>query len=316
MVGAVTPPDPARVLPDGVSVALLTPVAADGTLDLPALDRLVARARQGGVAGLSPAGSTGEGARLSAAQRLRVVSRVVGVCDGLPVIAGVPCRAPEETHAELCRIADAGAAAALIAPPGPYRCTDDELASHVEGLADRSPLPLVLYHIPALAPPGFSPALVARLAAHERIVGMKDSSRDLEYLRTVLRRAHGLPFRVVTGTDALLTESLAAGAAGAIAPSPCVAPGWAAEVFRAWAGGAPVRARGRQDALLELVTACRAAGFPAGWKAAAAMTGVCGERPVPPGMPVADAVRTELRRRLERLGLTPRGGADVQGRSR
>lgn len=284
MVNPATPALP----PDGVSVALLTPVDRTGAIDLAAVDRLVTRAIDGGVNGLCPVGSTGEGWRLSRAQRRMVIERVSLVAQGRPVLAGVPFLALDDALVDIEEAAEAGAHGVLVAPPGYYPLADDEIIELFATLADRSALPIVLYHIPSLARIGFSPDVVAQLATHERIPGLKDSGRDLEYLRTIVRRAAGPDFRVVTGADTLLPESIAAGVVGAIAASPNVLPGLASELFAACVASDRDEAvvNELRDRLADLVSASRSAGFPAGWKALAGAAGVCDPSPVTPGRPV------------------------------
>lgn len=323
--------DASRLLPDGVSVALLTPVDESGEPDLDAVDRLVTAALDGGVVGLSPVGSTGEGARLSRAQRRTVVERVAAAARGRPVLAGVVPGPIVEVREELAGLAEAGATGALVPPPRPYALSTAELAGWYADLAEASPLPLVLYHFPALGGP-VPIEVVRRLVDHPRIVGLKDSGRDLEYLRSVVRAAEaaagtatgtaGADFRVVTGADTLLPESLAAGAVGAIAASPNVAPSWAPELFaacRALAGtegGEGGGGRGvdpaadtyadvrrRRDRLADLVAACRGLGFPIGWKVAAARVGRCSSRPVPPGHAAEPSSENALGQSLTEIDL-------------
>lgn len=291
--------------PEGVSCALLTPVTANGSVDAESLDRLVARAAAAGVRGLSPIGSTGEGSRLSREQRLQVVKQVAGAGTGLPVMSGAPSQALDDVLHELDDFAAAGAQAGLVAPPGYYASSDAGVLAYFTALAARSPLPLVLYHIPAMAGVGFSPEVVAELADHPAVVGLKDSSRDLEYLRAVVRATVNAEFAIVTGTDALLVESLDSGAVGAIAASPNVAPGLAVQVWDAWSKRDLTAARGLQDDLQDLVTVCRRAGFPAGWKYAAAAVGACSNYLLPPGVAVAEGpVVAGIDRKLVALGLT------------
>lgn len=291
--------------PDGVSVALITPVTPDNELDGPAIDRLVSAALDAGAAGLSPGGSTGEGVRLSRAQRRALVARVAAGARGRPVMAGVPPFPREDFRTEVAAVADAGAEAVLVTPPGPYAISGTELAEHFEGLADASAVPIVLYHIPRLAGIGFDPDVVARLARHPRIVGLKDSGRDMEYLYAVTHATADAEFRIVTGTDGLLPESLAAGAVGAIAASPNVVPTWTVQLYDAAVARDTGTVEKLRRQLLDLVGECRGLGFPDGWKAGAALLGLCGPRPLAPGHGVDEAATQRLSAAFVRLGLLP-----------
>lgn len=289
--------------PDGVSVALVTPMTAGGNVDLAALDRMVARAAAAGVAGLSPTGSTGEGVRLSRPQRRDVAARVVAAAGGLPVIAGVPVGAVADTLEDIAAVADAGVDAALVAPPGYYPLRDDEVVELFTTLAVRSPIPLVLYHIPELARVGFPAAAATALAQHHNVAGMKDSGRDIGYTRQVVDATSGFGFRVATGTDALLPESIEAGAVGAILASANVAPENGVALYRAAVDGDTDTATRLRDRAVTLVAACRDAGVPTGWKTAAALQGMCGPHPVPPGLPPDSGQLARLRTTLDDLNL-------------
>lgn len=272
--------------PDGVTVALLTPMSADGTtVDEEAIDRMVGRAIAAGVAGFSPGGSTGEGFRLSAVRRRDLVSRVASAASGRPVIAGLPMLNVQDAVIDIAELAGHGADAVLVSPPGYYSLSDAETIALFTDLADRSELPVLLYQIPALAKAGFSVPVVSRLARHPRIVGIKDSSRDLEYLYAVLAATAQEEFRVVTGTDTLLPESVQLGVVGTIVASANVVPGLAVGLYQACVDGDRESIRRHRDELVTLVTACRAAGVPAGWKAAASLAGLCERTPVPPAEP-------------------------------
>jgi 4-hydroxy-tetrahydrodipicolinate synthase len=290
------------MIPAGITVALATPVDEDGALDEAGLGRLVRRVVDAGVAGISPCGSTGEGARLDRASRLRVTESVRALAPDLPVISGVSFGSPRECLAELAALADLGAHAALVPPPSYYPMTDDEVYALYAHLAAESPIPLVLYHIPMFTAVPITPAAVGRLAELPGVVGIKDSGRDLEYFLQVLAATKGADFTVLTGTDTLLVESLGLGAAGAICASANVVPELSVGIHRAFTAGDPARARQLQDRLTAVVFACRRGSPPAGWKAALSLDDVCGPWLVPPGTALPTADRTDLADTLRRLG--------------
>lgn len=288
----------------GVFAALATPLDERGELDEDALERLLAHIVGGGTSGVSPAGSTGEGSRLTRRQRRQLTATVRALVPArFPVLSGLPLTSVEEGITELAELADAGATAALVAPPAYYPLDDDEVLRLYETLAERTPVPLVLYNIPVFTKVPISPGVVGRLAAHPAIAGIKDSSRDLEYFHQMLAATGGTPdFTALTGTDTLLLPSLLAGAGGTIAASVNLVPRLAVEIRRAFGEGDLDLAGTRQRRLAEIVHACRCGSVPAGWKAALEYVGLCAPHLAAPATPLPPGPRTRLRARLAELG--------------
>jgi 4-hydroxy-tetrahydrodipicolinate synthase len=288
----------------GVMAALATPLHEDGTLDTDGLARLVKRVADGGADGICPAGSTGEGALLTREQRLELTARVRQLAPpGMPVIPGVPLVAVADGPAELEALAGAGATAALVAPPAYYPMSDDGVLRMYQALASAAPLPLVLYNIPVFTKVPLSPAVVARLAADPAIIGIKDSSRDMEYQQQLIMATAEADFSVLTGTDTLLVVSLGLGAAGAIAASVNLVPDLASGIYRAFGGDDMATAVRLQQRLARIVAACRRGYFPAGWKAALESVGVCERSPAPGGTPLSPEEFGQLRSELAKAGV-------------
>ncbi|HLR93045.1 MAG TPA: dihydrodipicolinate synthase family protein [Jiangellaceae bacterium] len=277
-----------------VITAIVTPVDPAGSIDHDGLDRAVDRVLAGGVHGVSPCGSTGEGARLTLDQRLEVARRVRARAPQATVIPGVPVTAVPLAHEELAELGRLDVTAALVPPPSYYPSSDDELLRLYIGLADTSPVPIVLYNIPVFTDVMLPVGVVARLAEHPRIVGIKDSSRDMEYLQSVVMavRDASSSFTVYTGTDTLLVASLLTGAGGALTASSNLVPELVVEVAAAFTRGDLDHAGRVQRRLAEVVDACRRGAAPAGWKAALHLAGVCGPDLVPPAS-VLPAVQVE-----------------------
>jgi dihydrodipicolinate synthase/N-acetylneuraminate lyase len=120
-----------------------------------------------------------------------------------------------------------------------------------------------------------APAVVAALAGHRQIVGIKDSRRDLEYTQAVLYASAGADFAVLTGSDTLLLATITLGGAGAVVGSANLVADPGTAVYDAALMGDLVTARPLQQRLFEVVSAVRAAGFPTGWKAALELAGIC-----------------------------------------
>jgi 4-hydroxy-tetrahydrodipicolinate synthase len=294
----------ASFLPAGAMVALATPVHSDGTLDEGGLERLVGRVVEGGIEGISPAGSTGEGPLLTRAQRQAVCRRVRELAPpGMPVIAGMPLVTLREGPAELAGLAEAGATAALVAVPPYYPLSDDAVLRVYETLAEHTPIPLVLYNIPVFTKVVIAPEVVGRLAAHPAIAGIKDSSRNMEYHQQILYATAGAEFSVLTGSDIMLAASLTLGAAGTIAGSGNLVPDLVAGICHAVTSGRLADALTLQQRLTRIVTAARAGWAPAGWKAALQIAGVCAAHPVPPGTALSAEQYAALAAALSSEGL-------------
>ncbi len=288
----------------GVLAALATPLDAEGRLDDKGLQRLVQHVVAEGVSGLSPTGSTGEGSRLSRDLRVEVVARTRAITPAaIPVIAGAPLGNVADGLRELHALADAGADAALVSSQVSYPLSDDDVSRFYETLAEQTPLPLVLYNIPAYTGVRIAPDLVERLAPHPNVIGIKDSSRDLEYQHAVILAASGAQFSVLTGTDTLLLASLALGAHGMIAASVNLVPSLSVSIYRAFTSGDLETARRDQAKLARIVVACRRGPAPAGWKAALAIAGICEDHMAAPASPLSEALRADLARALVESGV-------------
>lgn len=304
---------PAGVRLTGVHCALVTPLDASGDIDLAGLDRLIDRVVRGGVAGVCPAGSTGEGMRLSAEQRISLLRTARAlVPPGLTVIPSPSSSHPPSTAEEIRAFAGEGADAVLVPPPASYRLSDDDVFRFYETLAERSPLPIVMYHIPDLMGVGIPATVAARLATHPRIIGLKDSSRQFEYSEEVLYATSGADFSLLTGSDTMLLATMLHGGAGAIAASANLVPDLGCAVYQAAAGGDWEEAGRLQERLFHVVAAVRQAGGAApGWKAALALAGVCSPQPAPPAGPVTGPALDRLQSRLIDLEVLTAGASRV-----
>ena len=291
---------------EGVIVALLTPVDADGKVDHGALRQLVERVTSRGVTGVSPLGSTGEGYSLGLDQRLAVVDTVAGsVPAGMPVIPGVFAHNHEQAVTEIAAYADHGGTAVLAAPPGYYPLRAAEQEAYFSRLADAAALPLVLYNIPVYTKVQIAPAVAAALAAHPRVAGLKDSGRDLGYATELLDavRAAGAAadFSVLTGADTMLVPYLLAGARGTICANANVVPELVIAVYDAVRAGKLDEALRLEGRLRKVQAALGLGAPPAAYKAAVASSGVGEPWLVPPRLPLTEAETAELLERLTAL---------------
>ena len=202
----------------GVVVPMVTPFTPAGAVDEAAIGRIVDALVGFGVAGIFPLGTTGESASISAAERRRVVDATVRhVAGRATVYAGISGNAFGESVDAAHAYKDLGVAAVVAHVASYYPLGDGEIEAYFLQLADRVPLPLVLYNIPATTHHSIPLDAVDRLRGHPNIVAIKDSSGDRERLTELLRRSGGRGgFPVLLGSSAVFTHGLRHGAVGLV----------------------------------------------------------------------------------------------------
>jgi 4-hydroxy-2-oxoglutarate aldolase len=207
-----------------------------------------------GLAGIVVCGSTGEAALLTEDERLELLeSARRDVPMDKRLLMGVGAESTRLT-VRRCREAQTiGADAALVVAPHYYSSamTHEALKTHYTRIADESPLPVVLYNIPKYMHFKLSPELVAELAKHPNVIGIKDSSGDLELLKQYLT-AQSETFTVLTGNGGQLHAALMAGARGGILAVALFAAERSARVFAAHTGGDHATAESVQASLKPL----------------------------------------------------------------
>ena len=187
----------------GLIPPMVTPLDEKRRLDKKGTKNMVNHLLKGGVDGIFLLGTTGEGPHLSYAIREELVKTVCGLVKGrVPVLVGITETDLDDAVAFAAKCKAHGAAAVVAAPPYYFKLTQAECAAWFTEMADRLPLPLVIYDMPAHTDTIIEPATIAKLAAHPNIVAMKDSSSIIALFNK---------FRLVVGTD---------GASGGPAPLP------------------------------------------------------------------------------------------------
>ncbi len=191
----------------------------DGVIDHPGFTRLVEHLVDAGSDGIVVAGTTGESPTLTAAEKLDLVRRAVdAVGERATVVAGTGSYDTRATIELTRQAAEAGAQAALVVTPYYSKPPRAGLVAHFTAIADASPIPIVLYNIPGRSVINLDPELVAELAAHPRIVAIKQAQTDdLDETRRIRELAPDLA--VYAGNDDALLDILRLGGVGGI----CVA---------------------------------------------------------------------------------------------
>lgn len=281
----------------GVSVPIVTPFAADGSVAVEALERLALRLLDDGVAGLVPLGTAGEAPLLEEEERRIVVEVCARVCAarGAQLIVGAGSNSTRQTIAAVRALEGTPAlTAALCLVPYYLRPTQAGIAAHFEAVAEASPVPLVIYNIPFRTGRRAEAETLLRLAELENIAGVKHSTGALD--EDTERLLAGAPesFAVLSGDDAHLAATVLLGGAGGITASAHLCTRrWVAMVEAAREGQAEV-AQTHQARLLPLAEACFAEPSPAVFKA---VLHAAGEIPTPDlRLPFLPASEESIRR--------------------
>lgn len=207
----------------GSSVALVTPMRADGAVDPEAWLRLLDFQLQAGTTAVVVGGTTGESATLTDGELRQLVEAAVGHLRGrMLVIAGAGTSSTATTVERVRWLGELGVDGLLIVTPAYVKPTQEGLYLHYAAAASVSRVPVVLYNVPGRTAVDMLPATVARLALLPRIVAIKEAVPGAERVRELL--AVSPAFTVLSGDDATAREAVLAGARGVISVTANVAP--------------------------------------------------------------------------------------------
>jgi len=208
----------------GSIVALITPMEADGALDVPGLQRLVEFHIEQGTDAIVAVGTTGESATLDEAEHIEVVRLVVRQVAGrVPVIAGTGSNSTREAIGLTRCAKEAGADACLLVAPYYNKPTQEGLYLHHKAIAEAVDIPQILYNVPGRTACDLLPETAARLSRIPNIVGIKEATGKLERLEQIQVLAEP-GFLLYSGDDATACEFCLRGGKGVISVTANVAP--------------------------------------------------------------------------------------------
>lgn len=279
----------------GILPPLVTPFRADGGVDLAAFEANLESYSSFDLGGYLVLGSNGEAAALDEEEKVSLIRTARRLCGSRLLLAGTGLESTRSTIAFTRRAAEAGADAALVLTPHYYKpqMSPDALRLHFERVADASPVPVLLYSVPAFTALPFPPSLASALAGHRNIAGMKESSGDLGLLGRIVSSVP-TSFQVACGSAPVVYPALCLGAVAGILAVACCAPGPSAALYRAFLAGDHAGARRIQAALTPLAVAVTATWGVAGLKAAMDAAGLRGGEVRAPLLPLPAVARAEL----------------------
>ena len=288
----------------GVFPPMMTPFREDQTLDVEALAYNVEIYNRTDIRGLMPLGSNGEFRALDDVESLEVVKTVKKFLrPDKTLMVGAGRESSYQTVAFAKKVADAGADFISLLTPFYFksRMTDDALLGFYTYVADRSPLPVLVYNAPKFTGGlTVSPEVIGKLADHPNIVGMKDTSS--EPISVYTEAAKGKDFYVLAGTIKKYTDALRNGGVGGVLSAANYLPQPCCEIQKLWDKGKLGEAEALSDTLKELTNVCSGkTGIP-GTKACMSVAGFHGGFPRLPLTPVGEDEVAHIREELVKAG--------------
>lgn len=293
-------------LPNGIYPPVPTFFDEHENLDLETLRKHLLRLAGSGIAGYVLMGSNGEAVHLSNDERKQVIETARAVTQemntagsdesGTLLIAGCGDSSTRATIAHCVQAAHCGADFALVLPPFYYRGRMDTqpLFTHYSTVADHSPLPILIYNMPAnTAGLDLSAQFIRTLAEHPNIVGVKDSAGNVAKLTQIIASVPST-FHVFAGSASYLLPALAVGACGAVAALANIFPQEVCDIQALFEAGQLDEARTLQARLIPINDAVTSGYGVAGLKAGLELVAGYGGSPRLPLLPLNVQERTQL----------------------
>lgn len=282
-----------------------TPFDSNGRVDHDQLALNLEKWQTTPLRGFAVLGSNGEAVLLKSEEKIETWKTAGQAIDPDHLfIAGTGCESTMETLELTEKASDLGANAAMVVTPHYYKARMDRraLVTHYTALADRSPIPIILYNVPAFTGVDLSPEIIIELAQHSNIIGLKESSGNVVKMGQVVENA-GDVFQVLAGSGSFLLPALSVGAVGGVMALAAVAPHPLAEIVERFDSGEVERAREIQLRLIPPNAAVTSRFGIAGLKAALDLIGMYGGAVRPPLLPLSSDQESELKKTLEKAGI-------------
>ena len=293
----------------GSMVAIVTPMNDDGSVDWPAWERLLDFHLDSGTDAIVVAGTTGESPALQLSEVAELTRRAVAHCRGrTQIIVGAGTHATLSTVERVRSLSALGVDGVLLVTPYYNKPPQEGLYRHFMAAADASKVPIILYNVPSRTAVDLLPPTVARLAAHPRIVAIKEATGTATRARELLA-ACPVGFGLLSGDDATNMELMSLGARGCISVTANVAPRQMHDACAAALDGNWVRAREIDAALQALHRDLFVEANPIPVKWAVARLGLIGNAIRLPLVELSAVHRDTVRRAMQLAGIKLEGQA-------
>jgi 4-hydroxy-tetrahydrodipicolinate synthase len=262
----------------GTGVALITPFHKDGSIDFKSFKKLIERIIDGRIDYLVALGTTGESVTLNADERRAVVDFVAEVNDGrVPLVLGLGGNNTREIINSIKETDFDKIDAILSVSPYYNRPSQRGIYMHYKTIAHESPVPVILYNVPARTGSNINAETTLELA-HEvkNIIAVKEASGSMEKIMQIIKD-RPKDFLVISGDDVLTLPIIACGGDGVISVIANAMPKDFSEMVRNALDGNFDKARKLHNKLLEITQSIYVDGNPAGVKGLLSVMNICSE---------------------------------------
>ena len=286
----------------GAMVAIVTPFK-NGKVDEKALRELIEFQIANGTDGIIPCGTTGESPVLSHEEHDKVIEITVkAVKKRVPVIAGTGSNSTDEALRLTKHAHEVGADGVLMVAPYYNRPTQEGLYQHYKLVAEKVPIPIIVYNIPSRTGVNITPDTMARLSKIKNIVGTKEAAGSLRQMQDVITLC-GPDFVVLSGDDWFTYPLLLLGGHGIISVISNIAPADMAAMVDAFFAGDLKKAKALHYKMTPMIDALFIETNPAPVKAALSLMGKIQYEIRQPLWKLSDANLEKLKKAMQNYGL-------------
>lgn len=208
----------------GSMVALVTPMQVDGSVDYPALERLVEFHIENQTDAIVSVGTSGESSTLSHDENVNVIKQTIRFASGrVPIIAGTGSNSTAEAIDMTARALKAGAVAALLVVPYYNKPEQTGIFLHFQAIAKAVAIPQILYNVPGRTSRNMDNDTTIKLSGISNIIGIKDATSDMAAGKALIEDTPD-DFSIWSGDDGTTLELIKLGGKGCISVTANVAP--------------------------------------------------------------------------------------------
>lgn len=274
---------------EGIITAMATPLDDGEKINPNGVKKLVNRLIDRGISGLFILGTNGEFYSMDYDQKLSFAKMVVEEVNGrIPIYAGTGGINTDEVIKLTNEMSSIGVTAVSVITPFLISISQEELYVHYERIAKECSLPIILYNIPSNTRINIEPETVQKLSKLDKIIGIKDSSGNLENMKEYLELTKSEDFSVLVGSDSRILEALQLGATGAVAATSNVLTNTDVGIYQAYREGNIEKAEQLQKSIDEYRRILKLGSVPSVLKHTLNLIGQEVGNPFPPVLPVTD----------------------------